>query len=390
MADLTKRLPGCDDDCGENGERGKRGKRGPRGHHGKDGHDGREGSVGPTGPAASALDNPAPVPNIVYREADPNPLPPNVYSTWEDTYAAINLVRGRGEIYVQYDSRFGNCVIPPGVWDLTEVVHRDTPQPHIFEPATILVIESGAEIVAPVFRTEAIRLDLICDRFGSDPPQFTGNKMVLEGTHFFNTDPASLPAYVANDFPEIFWMKGPRCQIGGGPAPLLDVAGNGILWIVEGGWLFNGALTDTVGGGASFARIFDDQFNGGGGDFTTFDFPDLIAAGGVFDSAAEHRDRYFSPTFDIATSAGPPWQAFMNELVKVDTSTGPVTVIAPPATSPGERLCVVDWGGKADVNNITIVPFGTDMLPSGIINTADGAKRWHSDGNGRWMLTSSV
>lgn len=39
MADITKRNPGCDDDCnGERGKRGKRGKRGHRGHDGRDGH----------------------------------------------------------------------------------------------------------------------------------------------------------------------------------------------------------------------------------------------------------------------------------------------------------------------------------------------------------------
>ena len=60
MADFSKRVPGCDDDCegergergerGEKGERGERGKRGHRGHDGKDGHDGRDGDPGPAGP----------------------------------------------------------------------------------------------------------------------------------------------------------------------------------------------------------------------------------------------------------------------------------------------------------------------------------------------------
>ena len=56
MADINKRVPGCDDDCeGERGERGERGKRGKRGHRGHDGHDGDgdTGSTGPTGDAGS-------------------------------------------------------------------------------------------------------------------------------------------------------------------------------------------------------------------------------------------------------------------------------------------------------------------------------------------------
>lgn len=47
MADITKRVPDCEDDC--EGERGKRGKRGHRGHRGHDGHDGHDGHRGHDG-----------------------------------------------------------------------------------------------------------------------------------------------------------------------------------------------------------------------------------------------------------------------------------------------------------------------------------------------------
>ncbi len=58
MAEITRRIPDCDDDCeGERGERGERGKRGPRGHDGHDGHDGATGTTGPTG-AASTVTGP--------------------------------------------------------------------------------------------------------------------------------------------------------------------------------------------------------------------------------------------------------------------------------------------------------------------------------------------
>jgi hypothetical protein len=43
MADISKRLPDCDDECGKRGKRGKSGKRGHRGHRG---HDGPPGSSG--------------------------------------------------------------------------------------------------------------------------------------------------------------------------------------------------------------------------------------------------------------------------------------------------------------------------------------------------------
>ena len=48
MADISKRLPDCDNDS--EGERGERGERGRRGHRGHDGADGAMGPAGPTGP----------------------------------------------------------------------------------------------------------------------------------------------------------------------------------------------------------------------------------------------------------------------------------------------------------------------------------------------------
>src|SRR5512143_12864 len=44
MADITRRIPDCDDDDGERGPRGR------RGHRGRDGRDGATGPTGPTGP----------------------------------------------------------------------------------------------------------------------------------------------------------------------------------------------------------------------------------------------------------------------------------------------------------------------------------------------------
>ena len=51
MAEITRRIPDCDDDC--EGERGKRGKRGKRGHQGRVGDDGE---IGPTGPTGQVID----------------------------------------------------------------------------------------------------------------------------------------------------------------------------------------------------------------------------------------------------------------------------------------------------------------------------------------------
>src|SRR5512143_975350 len=52
MADITKRLPDCEDD-----ERGERGHRGRRGHDGRDGATGPTGPAGPTGPTGPTFVN---------------------------------------------------------------------------------------------------------------------------------------------------------------------------------------------------------------------------------------------------------------------------------------------------------------------------------------------
>ena len=135
MADFTKRGPGCDDDCedgeqgerGERGERGKRGRRGHRGHDGKDGHDGQTGATGPTGAAgvtgqigatgpAGVTENDAFV--LVYQPGGVQEG--NVYTDWATLVTALSSIESAKVL--QFDDTFVSpAVIPPGVWDMTDV-----------------------------------------------------------------------------------------------------------------------------------------------------------------------------------------------------------------------------------------------------------------------------
>ena len=146
MADITRRIPGCDDDCengergergergesGERGERGERGKRGPRGHDGNAGHDGAigptgpMGATGPTGPTGfggpvatdgvtvvgnGTPENPLSAPLLVtyvYRPGATGEFAPggNVYTDWYALMEQIRATENQGYRYIQFDNRF--------------------------------------------------------------------------------------------------------------------------------------------------------------------------------------------------------------------------------------------------------------------------------------------
>lgn len=323
-----------------------------------------------------------------------------VYTTWATLYADLVQVTSRGMVYLEFDDRLSSpCTIPVGTWDMTNVVWTNTVENPPIQPVTLVDLADGASIVltAPVaaLRIEGYGLQIRCDRVGPVAP-FVGVNLVLDGfgVRLFNTSALALPMWEGTGANALLITGScARAQIGNGqgsppvPAPLIDVAG-GVLGIsAAAGLLFDNALTDTVGGGFIFTRAFDDAFNGGGGADTTYTFPDLVAGGGVFDgSAVEHRDRFLvDPTLAVET-----WESFINEFVRGDTTTDPLTVTAPPASCPGDRFAVKDFTGNAAVNAITIVPQGTDTVEAGTITTNSQTKIWVSDGQGTWMLASST
>lgn len=128
MADFNTRGPDCDDDCdgerGERGERGKRGKRGHRGHDGErghDGHDGHDGAAGATGATGSTgPTGPADESPFIFVFQPGGVQEDNVYTDWAALVAAMQAVEGLKVL--QFDDTFVSpAVIPPGIWDMTDV-----------------------------------------------------------------------------------------------------------------------------------------------------------------------------------------------------------------------------------------------------------------------------
>lgn len=92
MANISKRVPGCGDDCG--GERGERGKRGHRGHRGRDGSDGDTGPTGPTGATGpTGPTNPADFDNFVFNPYETIPRD-NIFNDFAALVAAMKNVEG--------------------------------------------------------------------------------------------------------------------------------------------------------------------------------------------------------------------------------------------------------------------------------------------------------
>lgn len=125
MSDISKRAPGCDDgdDDGERGERGKRGRRGRAGETGSTGPTGPAGdasltgATGPTGPTGATGPTVISGNNFVFRPGGVDGG--NVFTTWAPLVAAMALVQGYKTL--QFDNSIAPCVIPAGVWDMTQV-----------------------------------------------------------------------------------------------------------------------------------------------------------------------------------------------------------------------------------------------------------------------------
>jgi len=394
MADFNSRGPDCDD-C--EGERGERGKRGPRGHGGHDGHDGGIGATGATGPGGPTLFG---VTNIVFRPGDPEGSRLNVHTTWEGAYAALESVRDLGIITLEFDDRFGACVMPAGIWDFTNThltcfVKGSSPA----YPATLLTLADGCKWAVDPAKTSVIVIEgenfnILSNRTGPVIP-IEGINLLLVGNRvrLINTDPAALPMFVRGNTPGLvnfIGISGNNAYGGLGdgiacPAPLVDCRGGTALIGGPAGFVGDNAFTDSVGGGILFLRLMSDSFTGGSYPGQNYDFPAM--AGATFVWSVEARDRHRVNTV-VTTS---PYNATWNELVRVDSTSGPFTVNAPRANpARGERLVVKDVGGAAGANNITVVGTGGDIVESNVISTNGQAKTWVSDGTGTWIHTATT
>jgi hypothetical protein len=391
--------------------------RGPRGERGERG---RVGSTGPTGPAGAT----GPLTTFIFRPGDPAGNRDSIYTDWPTLYAALQQVAGQ-LVELQFDERFvapASIIIPAGTWNMFNVTWTNVADAgNVIN--TNIELADGAQIIlepdAGVPGNNCLRLfgygiAIISNRKGPIAPfdntngQFGGCEIGGGGIRFYNTDPAALPMFVAKNNGLFILFDGAETRGGFGEysidsgtavAPIVDAAGNFVFIALFSGDINNNAFTDTVGGGTVQIAVFDDSSIS---DVTNaWDFPALVARGGIlvlgaasrYTSSQQTRSRINSGTGTplIVTPALSPYAAAYNEIVFVNTSTGPVTINMPTAApAAGENLIVKDSGGAAATNPITISPAAGNTVDNGTISNNSGSKTWVSDGLGRWNLVAVV
>jgi hypothetical protein len=169
------------------------------------------------------------------------------------------------------------------------------------------------------------------------------------------------------------------------PAPLYDTRGKFSIISGQAGFVCDGALTDSAGGGVVLFRLGSDGFCGGGvfSNAQNYSFPALSGGGGFLFVRVDSRSRY--RVGSVVPFGGSPYSAAYNELVLTDSTIGPITVNAPFANVAGERVTIKDFTGTAGANAITFLAGGGNVVESPVVGVAFQSKTWVSDGAGTWV-----
>jgi hypothetical protein len=361
----------------------------------------------------------SPILQVIYRPEDPAGTRGNVHTTWAEAYAALQATAEFGQRYLLFDPQFSttvdgfgfaSCQIPAGAWDMTGVVWCS------MGLSVGVVIEEGARFTSSDFfivdgGPGPGGLLITYDGDGSSGfTPFDSMVMHIKGirTRLTNTVATAAPM-ISGEFGFLLASLGGNATggIGSGNepmlAPVIDLKGGSFLGLMLDGAIFDGVVTDSVGGGFLDVVLYTDgafiEHGFAGDGNVNFDWtsqPWGIPVGNLSVYSA-HRDRHLVRFFDpVVTPADSPYQADYNELVRVDTTLGPVVVVLPSATPAcGERVTVVDFSGTAaPLLDITIDAkvgqFINNPSTSDSITTAYGARTYVCDALGNWIIVASV
>jgi hypothetical protein len=341
----------------------------------------------------------APITAYVFRPeaTGPDAAGQNVYTDWEELYAALQSTKGQGPRELWFDARFSTvtvvtgpaCVIPEGTWDMKDVAWRSEGKDGLNALETTITFEDFA--FCPNLEIIEIFGNILHDGELHSPLSSAFRAGLSGSCEFLNTSPTAKPivllpsgsangvAFFLNDGCQ---LGGTTQQPGGGPlyytpavnqAPMIDFADNFVFVIGLG---VN--MVDNVFAGTNFALMACTNAGFSGGH--SFQFPALnafdvipLCNGGVYPRFLGSR----TADFDV-------WQ---NRVYHVDTSAGPITATLFDSFGiNGAMVTIIDATGDCGENNLEVVAATSDIQEP-YLNRPFQSKTWIAN-RGTWKLKS--
>jgi len=367
---------------------------------------------------------PSPVTTVRFRQEAAAPAP-GTYATWQEAYDSARAATRFGPVALIFDSSESThvtsggrpaCLIPAGAWDFEDITVQGTiqPTPNFSNPGSSesnIELADGCVITGLRSTSGLGSVQFIYNGLTDGAIIISGYHTFLTSTTFWNEDAGAGAILKVAGFGVVSFEKGNtygglgwNVQI---PAaePTVDLAGGFLFLLSHNGIIGEDCAKDTVGGGFFFqARSNDsdgqDVFGAG-----SYQMPTLEAAGGSTASAQRYpaprrASLILNPAGDaVVSSADSPFTiTFYGDILPVDTSGGPVTVILPSIGAPSEvydqEIRIYDSSNQADANPITVLcaprdVFSRDGSKSKVISSRGGHIDLLAGGVGGWGITSS-
>jgi hypothetical protein len=319
----------------------------------------------------------------------------NVYTDWEELYAALQSTRNQGPRTLYFDGRFsgefdpdgaGLCTIPEGVWDMKEVTWTCIQASSPFGVAQQTTVTWADFAFCP--NLERIGAGNYWHNGIAHSPLTSGAGLgVIEGSNtvFFNDGPNATPLpmfRLPDDLGVVFFSLGVQVKLGAGlsqnplPAPLIDTGNNFCIHVCFGVDVRDNAFAGT--GGASFSMPL------GMAGAHDWQFPALTS----FISIARVHGGRFMDTRSTPSIAD--FTARTGQVRRIDTEAGPVEVTMPTVQGvTGDVLTLIDSSGNCGLHPARMV--GASPIDKPYLNRPFQAKTWVSfSGFGgfpaKWLL----
>jgi hypothetical protein len=332
-----------------------------------------------------------PVNNYVYRPGatDEWAAGENVYTDWDELYAALQSTKYLGTRTLEFDGRFSGevgfangkiCRIPEGTWDMEGVdwttVNRVTWQnPNFLDAETIVVWDDNA------FTEKVARMVGNYQHDGevhsplSSAPVLGDEKWV---TRLIQSNPNALPMIrIPDNTGFIILFLDSRVQAvtffspTAMPAPVVDFGNTFAVIACRGA-----DMRDNFFAGTGFANFL--QWPGLNGPHS-WDFPAMT---GFTSQTVLHGGKFMNTSIDVDTA---DFTARGNQVRRVDSGAGPITATLFDCSGVvGEAITIMDVSGAAGVNPITVA--GVNTIESPYLNKPFQSKTWVSQSGGTWLL----